>query len=110
MYLYTDLLWPKVRDELLFRARYGGFHGSEVRDLIMQKYPGAGASLDRACAILAELEASGRLRRASKPTPTPVQAALNGLALSIRGYRELVACGYLGGLREQFFYDQGKAS
>lgn len=106
--LYADILWPRVRDELLFRAKYGGFHGSEVRDVILREYPNAGASLDRADTLLRELEESGDLERHEKPTPTPTQAAINGLAYSRQGYKDMVGRGMLTGLREHFFYEGRK--
>lgn len=97
-----NTIWPKVAKELLFRAKYGGFHGSEVRALILQLYPNSGASLDSADTLLREMVEEGKLKNHVRATPSTSQAAFAGLGMTKQGYRD---SGWAAGLREHFYYE-----
>lgn len=93
--------FSKVWEVLVFKALYGGFHGSEVRDLMLEHYPNCGALLDTADTLLKEMVEDEILEHFSKPTPTTSQIAFAGLFYSKDGYRQT---GWAAGTREHFFY------
>lgn len=101
MGLYSNHIWPKVAKELIFRSKHGGFHGSEVRDLILQLYSNSGGSLCSADTLLYEMVEEGNLKHFDKPTPSPSQAAFAGLGLTKKGYKSLE---WSAGIREHFYY------
>lgn len=103
MGLYTDTIWPKVRDELVdICIQTGAFHGSILRDLVLHHYPNSGASLDSADIFLLECVEDGYFDLLnSSPRPTPLQAALAGLAYTNKGYQQT---SWAAGTREHFAY------
>ena len=98
--IYRNSVWPIVAQDLIFRAKHGGFHGSEVRDIILRNYPKSGTILDSADSLLKEMVENGDIKPYSKATPSISQRAFAGLF-----YKDYSSTGWAAGTREHFYYE-----